>query len=227
MYIPAPHAETDDDALLAFIAANPLGALVTASATGELVATHIPWVIHRGRGRRGTLQGHIARANSEHTASQAEAADRELQALVIFTGPDAYISPSWYASAREHGKVVPTWDYVAVHVVGKARFTTDPEFLARHLEQLVATHENGRPAPWTVRGAPADYIERQMRAIVGVEVAIDRIEGKWKMSQNRSAEDVAGVVENLRNARGAKERAVAEIVAARNAAKLNGEQGRR
>jgi transcriptional regulator len=224
MYIPAPHAETDDDALFAFIAANPLGALVTATATGELVATHIPWVIHRGRAH-GTLQGHIARANSEHTAGQTEAADR--QALVIFTGADAYISPTWYASMREHGKVVPTWNYVAVHVIGKARFTSDPEFLARHLEQLVAMHENGRPAAWTLGGAPADYIERQMRAIVGVEVAIDRIEGKWKMSQNRSAEDVAGVVENLRNTSGAKERAVADIVAARNAAKLNGEHGSR
>jgi transcriptional regulator len=216
MYIPASHAETDPDTLFAFLAANPLGALVTTAANGELVASHIPWVVHRAGGVHSALHGHIARANSGHTAQFDVAAVQHMQALVIFTGPDAYISPTWYASKSEHGKVVPTWNYVAVHVYGKARFTSDEEFLARHLEQLVATHEAARPASWSVRDAPRDYIERQMRAIVGVEVAIDRIEGKWKMSQNRPAQDVAAVIENLRNSQVVKDRAVGEIVAARN-----------
>jgi len=215
MYIPAAHVESNTDTLFAFMAANPLGALVTTSSNGELVATHMPWVIHRERGEHGVLEGHIARANSEHTANLDLTADRRLPALVLFTGPDAYISPTWYASKSEHGKVVPTWNYVAVHVYGKIRFTSDPEFLARHLEQLVNTHEGARPAPWVVSDAPRDYIERQMRAIVGVEVAIERIEGKWKMSQNRPAQDIDGVVKNLESSPIDKERAVAKIVAAR------------
>ena len=221
MYIPAPHAESNEDTLFDFIAANPLGALVTASASGEPVATHMPWVIHRDRGKQGRLEGHIARANSGHTANLVTNADRPVQALVIFTGADAYISPNWYASKSEHGKVVPTWNYVAVHVYGKARFTTDREFLARHLEQLVAAHEAARPTPWSVGDAPREYIDRQMRAIVGVEVSIERIEGKWKMSQNRSPQDVTGVIENLSNSPLAKDQAVAKIVADRNRARLS------
>ena len=222
MYIPAAHAETNAETLFAFIAANPLGALVTISGKGELVGTHIPWVIHRDRGTNGSLQGHIAKPNLEHTANFELAPDQQLQALVIFTGPDAYVSPNWYASKSEHGRVVPTWNYVAVHVIGKVRFTSDQDFLSRHLEQLVAMHEATRAAPWTVRDAPLDYIERQMQAIVGVEVVIDRIEGKWKMSQNRPAADIAGVIQNLGSSESAKDRAVAEIVARRNSAKLNG-----
>lgn len=215
MYIPAPHAETNADTLFAFISANPLGALVTASSGGELVATHMPWVVHRERGEQGTLEGHIARANSGHTANFDLGTDQQLPALVLFTGPDAYISPTWYASKSEHGKVVPTWNYVAVHVYGKARFTADPEFLARHLEQLVTSHEGRRPTPWAIKDAPREFIERQMRAIVGVELAIERIEGKWKMSQNRPAQDIEGVVQNLRNSTDPKQRAVADVVAAR------------
>src|SRR4051812_19736789 len=113
MYIPASHAETDPDTLFAFLAANPLGALVTTAANGELVASHIPWVVYRAGGVHGALHGHIARANSGHTAQFDVAAVQHMQALVIFTGPDAYISPTWYASKSEHGKVVPTWNYVA------------------------------------------------------------------------------------------------------------------
>ena len=220
MYIPTPHAEANQDTLFAFMAANPLGALVTTASNGELIATHMPWVIHRERGEYGTLEGHIARANSGHTANLDLGADHRLQALVIFTGPDAYISPAWYASKTEHGKVVPTWNYVAVHVYGKARFTTDQEFLGRHLEQLVSTHETGRPTPWAVGDAPREYIERQMHAIVGVELTIARIEGKWKMSQNRPAQDVLGVIQNLNNSPLAKDREVAEVVTERNRARL-------
>jgi transcriptional regulator len=194
MYIPRANAETDRDTLFAFIEAAPLGALVSVGPRGELVGTHLPWILHRDRGDHGMLQGHIARANSEHTTEGSEVV---VDALVLFTGPDAYVSPTWYAAKAEHGKVVPTWNYVAVHVYGRARFTSDRGFLRQHLEALVARHEAAQPQPWRISDAPADYIDRQINAIVGVELPIDRIEGKWKMSQNRPAEDRAGVAAGL------------------------------
>lgn len=221
MYIPPAHAETNADALFAFMEAHPFGVLVSQSAVGELVATHMPWVIHRDRGPRGVLEGHIARANTEHGAPMQSDTDtgdgsaRWLRALVIMTGPDAYISPSWYPSKAEHGKVVPTWNYVAVHVYGAFRLTTDPSFLRRHLADLVARHEAHRPAPWSIDDAPADYVDRQLRAIVGIEFRVERIEGKWKMSQNRPAADIEGVTHGLRQSARAMDREVAEIVALR------------
>jgi len=212
MYIPPLHAETDRNTLFSFVSEHPFGALVTVNGVGDPVATHIPWVLHRERGSRGTLEGHIARANLEHGGVDAR---EDHRALVIFTGPQAYISPAWYASTYEHGKVVPTWNYVAVHVYGTFRYVTDPDRLAVHLASLVEQHESGRADAWTIDQAPRDYIERQMRAIVGIELSIDRIEGKWKMSQNRSAADAAGVVEALRRSENATDREVAEIVALR------------
>ena len=215
MYIPPTHAETDEDTIFAFLAAHPFGALVTVAEDGELVATHLPWLVHRDRGPNGVLEGHIAKANREHQLARDNGTDRSSEALVIFTGPNAYISPSWYPSKAEHGKVVPTWNYVAVHVYGRVHFTSDREFLARHLEHLVTRHEGGRSTPWTIGDAPRDYIERQMSAIVGVELSISRIEGKWKMSQNRPPADVDAVIEKLRESPSAQDRAVGEIVAMR------------
>lgn len=212
MYIPSANAETDRDTLFAFIEASPLGALVTMGSAGELVATHLPWVLHRHRGDHGVLQGHIARANSEHTNGGSEVSTN---ALVLFTGPDAYVSPTWYAAKAEHGKVVPTWNYVAVHVYGRARFTNDREFLRQQLEALVTRHEATQPQPWKISDAPADYIDRQINAIVGVELPIERIEGKWKMSQNRSVADVDGVIAALEQSPTTKDRAVAEEMSAR------------
>ena len=210
MYIPPLNRETDEGTIFAFLAAHPFGALVTLAEHGELVATHLPWLVHRDRGERGILEGHIARANTHHQSVGGTG-----DALVIFTGPDAYISPSWYPSKAEHGKVVPTWNYVAVHVYGRVRFTSDSEFLARHLQDLVTRHEGARPAPWMISDAPRDYIESQMKAIVGVELSISRIEAKWKMSQNRPPGDVDAVIENLRNSPIEKDRDVGEIVAVR------------
>jgi transcriptional regulator len=207
MYIPTANAETDPDTLFAFITQSPLGALVTMDAGGEMVATHLPWLVDRARGEHGVLEGHIARANSQHASHEGWG-----KGLVIFTGPDAYITPSWYAAKAEHGKVVPTWNYVAVHVYGRVRFTSEQAFLARHLERLVARHESARPAPWAIGDAPAEYIARQMKAIVGVELVIERIEGKWKMSQNRSAADVNGVIEGLGASADPTARAVGEIM---------------
>lgn len=208
MYIPPSNAEHSPEVMLGFIEAHPLGALVTSSPEG-LFATHLPLVLDRSRGEHGVLQGHVARANPHHRQATAG------EALVIFQGPDAYITPSWYPAKAEHGRVVPTWNYVAVHVHGALRFIDDAGFLRRHLELLVTRHEAGREHPWSVDDAPAQYIEAQHRAIVGVEIEITRLEGKWKMSQNRSAADIDGVVRGLAASPRATDRAVAEIVDAR------------
>ncbi|HEU4559674.1 MAG TPA: FMN-binding negative transcriptional regulator [Longimicrobium sp.] len=213
MYIPPSNAEHSPEVMLGFIEAHPLGALVTSSDEG-LFATHLPLVLDRTRGEHGVLQGHVARANPHHR--QAGTAS---EALVIFQGPDAYITPSWYPAKAEHGRVVPTWNYVAVHVYGALRFIDDADFLRRHLEQLTARHEAGREQPWSVSDAPAQYIEAQHRAIVGVEIEITRLEGKWKMSQNRSAADIDGVVRGLTESPDATDRAVAGIVDARRPAR--------
>ena len=209
MYIPASNAEHRPEVMCDFIDAHPLGMLVTLSG-GELFATHLPMLLDRARGAHGVLQGHIARANAQH-ALPAGTAD----ALIIFTGPDAYISPSFYPSKAQHGKVVPTWNYVAVHVYGSVRYIPDREFLRNHVERLTARHEGGRAQPWSVKDAPEEYIDKMLGAIVGVEVEITRLEGKWKMSQNRSAEDIDGVVAGLGASDDARERDVAEIVHAR------------
>jgi transcriptional regulator len=209
MYVPPSNAEHRPGVLWDFIEAHPLGALVTASADG-LFATHLPLVLHRGRGLHGVLEGHVARANPHHRREPAAG-----EALVIFPGPDAYVSPSWYPAKAEHGRVVPTWNYVAVHAYGALRFVEDPAFLRRHLEELTARHEAGRERPWAVDDAPAEYVAGLERAIVGVEIEIARMEGKWKMSQNRPAADIDGVVRGLAASLRAGDREVAEIVEAR------------
>jgi transcriptional regulator len=211
MYNPPSFAEHDVAVMHAFIEAHPLGALVTASSSG-LFATHLPLVLDRGRGEYGVLQGHIARANPHH-----ELAGDGSEALVLFTGTDSYVSPSLYASKAKHGKVVPTWNYVAVHAHCMLRFVREPEALKRHLAQLTARHEAGRPRPWSIDDAPEGYVAKQLGAIVGVELEITRLDGKWKMSQNRAAEDVEGVIEGLSASGDARTREVAEIVRARRA----------
>jgi transcriptional regulator len=209
MYVPKSNAEHRPEVLFEYIEAHPLAALVTTSSAG-MVATHLPLVLHRGRGKFGTLAGHIARANPQST--QAHEGD---EALVIFSGDDAYVSPSYYASKARDGKVVPTWNYVAVHAYGPMHFVSDPVALRAHLESLTRRHEQGRPSAWAVSDAPEPYIEQMLGAIVGVEIEIARLEGKWKMSQNRSAEDVDGVIVGLGSSPDARERAVAEIVRSR------------
>lgn len=206
MYIPASNAETRPESILDYVEEHPFGALVTAGTDG-LFATHLPWVLDRSRGAAGVLHGHIARANPHHRLRQDTP-----EALVIFTGPDAYITPSWYRSKADHGKVVPTWNYVAVHVYGTLRFVDDPVFLRRHLEVLTARSERRQARPWRVEDAPPDFVAGLQRAIIGIELEITRLEGKWKMSQNRSAADIDGVVRGLAASPDPVERRVAEIV---------------
>jgi transcriptional regulator len=209
MYIPPSNVESRPEVILDFIEVHPFGALVTAGTDG-LLATHIPFVLDRSRGRQGVLQGHVARANPHHRTITSDD-----EGLVIFTGPDAYVTPSWYPSKAEHGKVVPTWNYVAVHAYGSVRFIDDSSFLRGHLEALTERSEGSRANPWRVDDAPAEFIAQMERAIVGVEVEITRLEGKWKMSQNRPSADIDGVIHGLESSDDAVARRVSEIVAQR------------
>lgn len=205
MYVPSSFAEHDPETLFAFMEAYPLGALVTTSPTGQLFATHLPLVVDRTAGPNGTLRGHLARANPQSREGAGEA-------LIIFTGPETYITPEWYETKQQTGRVVPTWNYVAVHAYATLRLRDDRAFLRPHLEELTKRHEGGRPDPWHVSDAPPDYVEQQMKAIIGVELTIQRLEGKWKMSQNRPAADIDGVIRGLSDSETARDHAVAAIV---------------
>ena len=211
MYVPPSFAEQRPEVMLDFIEAHPFGALVTASADG-LFATHIPFVLDRsaGAGPHGTLRAHVARANPHSSRPPITA-----EGLVIFAGPQAYVSPANYPSKARHGKVVPTWNYVAVHAYGTLRLRHEADFLRAHLDALTARHEAGRDAPWQVTDAPREYIARLLEAIVGFEIEIARLEGKWQMSQNRSSADIDGVVRGLGASASDRDRAVAAIVEAR------------
>jgi transcriptional regulator len=211
VYIPRSFAEDDLPTLFAFIEQHPLAAVVTSSLADGLIGTHLPLVLDRSSGPMGALVGHLARANSHSRSLSAG----PLAALVIFTGPDAYITPTWYRAKEESGRVVPTWNYVAVHVYGTLRLNDDPQLLRDHLEKLTHRHESGRDPRWYVTDAPADYIAQQMKAIVRVDLQIDRLEGKWKMSQNRAVADVDGVVRGLSASNAPGDQAVAAIVSER------------
>jgi transcriptional regulator len=207
VYVPSDFREERVEVLHDTIRKLALGTLVTAGADG-LIASHIPMLLDPAPQPFGTLSGHIARANP-----QAEALRAGAPALAIFLGPEAYISPGWYATKRESGKVVPTWNYVAIHASGSVRFFDDAERLQALVTRLTELHEAPRPEPWAVSDAPASYIKGMLRAIVGFELAIERLEGKWKMTQNRPAADRAGVVEGLK--REGRSAEVADIVAER------------
>jgi transcriptional regulator len=209
MYTPPAFAESDPRRLFDYIDAHPLATLVSTAPDGEIMATHLPLLLDRAAGVHGTLVGHLARANAQH---RQLAGGRP--ALVIFAGPDAYITPSWYPSKQEHARVVPTWNYVAVHARVVPRVIEDPAWLRAHVEALTGRHEAGRDVQWKQNDAPADYVEAQQRGLVGVELAITGLEGKWKMSQNRSDADITGVVEGLSASPDPSAHHVAALVAA-------------
>jgi len=179
MYQPPHFREDRPEILHALIRAHPLATVVTAGA-GGLMANLIPMIL----GEDGTLHGHLARANDQLAALREGA-----ETLLIFQGPEAYVRPSWYPSKAEHGMVVPTWNYVIVQARGTPRVLKDTALLKAHLEQLTASQEDGRDHPWQVDDAPADFIERMLRNIIGFEVAVTAIEGMWKVSQNRTEPD--------------------------------------
>jgi transcriptional regulator len=191
MYLPKHFEETRVEVLHGLVRAYPLGALVTVTAAG-LDANHIPFEVDPEPAPLGTLRGHVARANPVWRETPPGA-----QALVIFRGPDTYVSPAWYPTKRETGKVVPTWNYAVVHAHGTPRFIDDPAWLRAFVARLTERHEARRPAPWKVTDAPADFVDKQVGAIVGLEIPIARLVGKWKVSQDRPPHDRAGVVDGL------------------------------
>lgn len=206
MYRPPAFREENRETLHQMIAERTLGLLVTASAEG-LLADPVPFLLDPEAGALGTLRAHLARANPQFAALSDAA-----ECLVVFQGVDAYITPAWYETKRETGKVVPTWNYTAVHAWGKPRIVEDPAWLHAQITALTARMEGRRPEPWAVSDAPEEFIRGQMKGIFGLEIPIARIEGKWKVSQNRPEADRRGVVEGLR---GDGAIAMAEIVAAR------------
>lgn len=208
MYQPPAFREDRIEVQHDLIRRYPLGLLVTAGPSG-LVANAIPFLVDGDGTAMGVLRAHLAKANGQW---------RDLESLeeclVVFQGPQDYVTPSWYATKRETGKVVPTWNYAAVHAWGRPRVITDAAWLRQQIDDLTNAQERSRPEPWAVDDAPPPFVDAQIKGIVGIEIAIARIEGKWKVSQNRPEADRSGVHEGLR-AQGGDGDAMADLVAER------------
>ena len=207
MYLPQHFAETRLPVLHGLIRRFPLATLVATTPRG-LDANHLPLVLDESRGELGELRGHVARSNP---------AWREVpvgsEVLAIFHGDNRYISPSWYPTKREHGKVVPTWNYAVVHARGRIAWHDDPAWLRALVETLTNIHEQGSAVPWRVGDAPAEFIDRQLGNIVGFEIPIAALDGKWKVSQNRTPAERTAVVAELRARGDAVSLAMAELIA--------------
>lgn len=206
MYVPRQFEETRPEVLHRLIASHPFATLVTHAAS-ELVVNHIPFLIDPGSGPYGTLRGHVAKANPVWRNLSDT-----VESIAVFQGPESYISPSWYPAKYQHGKVVPTWNYAIVHVHGFARAIDDTDWLLELVNELTDSHEASRPVPWKVSDAPADFIGQMLNAIVGIEIPITKIVGKWKVSQNRSKPDRLGVVAGLQSLANETSQAMAELV---------------
>jgi transcriptional regulator len=191
MYQPPHFREEDLGAMHALIRENPLGLLISSGSEGP-VANSIPFHLNAAFSAKGTLQAHVAKANPQWRDIAGGA-----PVLVVFQGIDAYVTPSWYASKRETGKVVPTWNYAMVQARGPARVIDDPAWLRTQIEALTGDQEGKRSEPWAVGDAPADFISSQIKGIIGIEIEIAEILGKWKVSQNRSQADQQGVIQGL------------------------------
>jgi transcriptional regulator len=193
MYQPPHFREDRLDVQHRLILTHPLGLLITAG-TGGLQANHIPFLVDAAASERGTLRAHLARANPQ-IAELANVGE----CLVVFQGPQQYISPSLYPTKQETGKVVPTWNYITVHAWGRPQVMDDAAWLRKQIDDLTRHNEEPRAAPWKVSDAPEPFVAAQVKGIVGVEIPIARIEGKWKVSQNRPVIDQAGVVAGLQS----------------------------
>jgi transcriptional regulator len=205
MYIPRHFEETRVDVLHRLMQQEPFATLVTLGADG-LNANHLPLELDASIAAFGVLRGHVSRANAVWQEPS------RVEALVIFEGPQHYVTPAWYPTKEETGKVVPTWNYVVVHAYGTPRFIEDAAWLRAHLERLTDRHEADRPRPWRVGDAPEDYLQGQLKGIVGFEMPIARLSGKWKVSQNRNDADRRGVVAGLREAADGDAPAIASLV---------------
>lgn len=206
MYQPSYHREDRLEVQHQLIRGYPLGTLVTLGR-GGLNANLIPFILDATASPKGVLKAHVARANplwQDYDPSQ--------EALVIFQGPQCYVSPSHYASKKQTGKVVPTWNYVCVQAYGRLKVIEEPAWLLGQLRALTQIHEADQPRPWTIEDAPADFITALLNAIIGIEIDINRAEGKWKLSQNRSASDRESLIEALRMADDENASAIASLM---------------
>ena len=191
MYIPRHNEEKRVAVMHALMVTRPLGTLVTLGTSG-LFASHIPMLLEEDGSPFGVLKGHLSRANAQWRNFLPT-----VDALAIFAGHQHYISPTWYPETKEHGKEVPTWNYVVVHAYGPLKVIQDRHWLLTNVEKLTSVHESALPAPWKVSDAPDDYIQSQLNGIVGLELPIQRLEGKWKVSQNRTERERQGVRDGL------------------------------
>jgi transcriptional regulator len=193
MYVPASFRENRLGVMHGLIEAHPLGTLVTCGQNG-LLASPVPFLLVAASGEHGVLRTHMARANPHW--KDLTTTD---ECLVIFLGADGYVTPSWYPGKADTHKVVPTWNYAAVHVRGRPVVMDDADWLERQLIELTRKQEGQRPLPWALTDAPVEFIAAQKKAIIGIEIAIMQIEGKWKMSQNKEAADRRGVIQGMRD----------------------------
>jgi transcriptional regulator len=201
MYLPAHFAESRPEVLHELVRAHPFGLLVTQDGSGELSANGVPFMLDADpAGGPGILRAHVARANPLWREASAGR-----DSLVVFQGPQAYVSPAWYPGKAEHGKVVPTWNYVMVQARGRLRAIEDAAWLRAFVGRLTDRHEAPRAAPWGVDDAPADYVQSILRAIVGLEIVLTSLTGKWKVTQNRPAADREGVARGLLDEAGGDE----------------------
>jgi len=206
MYTPAYHAFNDIEKMRAHTAAHSLGAWL-CHAHGQLIANHTPFVLDAKHGSHGRLLAHVSRANPVWRQLIGGA-----PSVVMFMGPSAYITPSWYPGKRQHGKVVPTWNYVTVHAHGMARAMEDTCWILDVLNRLTDTQESQRTEPWKVSDAPSAYIDKMLRAVVGIEITIDRVEGRLKVSQDEDEQDRRGTVEGLQHSTDASTQVLASLV---------------
>jgi transcriptional regulator len=209
MYQPPHFQDHDLDRIHALIRANPLGLLISAGA-GGLMANPVPFLLDPDQGSHGTLRCHVARPNPQWK-DFAELTD----VLVVFQGHDHYITPGWYQTKQDSGKVVPTWNYATVQVHGRAKATEDAAWLGRQIRDLTDMMEGGLPKPWAVDDAPENFINAQIRGIVGIEISITALTGKWKVSQNRNLADQHGVIKGLGEVGTEAAAAMADMVAQR------------
>ena len=191
MYVPKHHEETDTSVLHSLVKAHPLATWVT-QGDGELLANHIPFLLDSTRGHLGTLVGHVAKANRVW-----QSFSKTVNSVLVFQGAETYITPSWYPSKHADGKAVPTWNYAVVHAHGMPRVIEDREWLLQHVNHLTDAHEAEQALPWKVSDAPQEFTDRLLQAIVGIEIPIAKLVGKWKVSQNRPEPDKLGVVAGL------------------------------
>jgi transcriptional regulator len=206
MYVPPVFDEPRLEVLHDLMRARPLATLVTLASSG-LNANHVPLLVFEEPAPFGLLRGHVARANPVWSDFS-----KDVEALAVFHGPNAYISPTWYPTKKETGNVVPTWNYVAVHAYGFLRVVDDPVWVRAQIEALTARNESAFTAPWAVADAPPEFIDKMIRSIVGIEIVITRLSGKWKVSQNQPPQNQLGVVAGLGASDGDDASAIAALV---------------